>query len=156
MRGSAFIPREYNARLATGVGPRLVPSRRRRGARNRVPAGLAMSASDPDDIVGEIQRLQNLLDEVQARLSSLASEPSGREDGRGDLLAQATVDEPYAQLEIAKRIPSADAWKAIQNATSAVGRLASAGGGASISPYAGPLVRLTLFVSRSGPRLGAG
>ena|GEM_PF-2315312 len=120
-----------------------------------MPAGLAMSASVPDEIVGEIQRLQNLLDEVQARLSSLASEPSGREDGRGDVLAQASVDEAYAQLEIAKRIPSADAWKAIQNATSAVGRLASPGGGASISPYAGPLVRLTLFVSRSGPSLRA-
>ena len=114
-----------------------------------------MSASDPDEIVGEIQRLQNLLDEVQARLSSLASEPPGREDGRTDVLAQASVDEAYAQLEIAKRIPSADAWKAIQNATSTVGRLASPGGGGSISPYAGPLVRLTLFVSRSGPSLRA-
>jgi hypothetical protein len=114
-----------------------------------------MSASDPDEIVGEIQRLQNL-HEVQARLSSVASaEPPSREDGRVDVLAQASVDEAYAQLEIAKRIPSADAWKAIQNATSAVGRLASPGGGAPISPYAGPLVRLTLFVSRSAPSLRA-
>ena len=117
-----------------------------------------MSDSDPDEIVGEIHRLQNLLDEVQARLSALAPQPlGGGEDARDDVLARASVDEAYAQLEIAKRIPTADAWKAIQNATSAVGRLAPAGGAGPAwgSPYAGPIVRLTLFVSRSGPSLRA-
>jgi hypothetical protein len=115
-----------------------------------------MSASDRDEIVGEIQRLQNLLDEAQARLSALAGALPDGEDARDDVLAQASVDEAYAQLEIAKRIPSADAWKAIQNATSAVGRLAQTGRGRVPGPaYAGPIVRLTLFVSRSGPSLRA-
>lgn len=115
-----------------------------------------MSISDRDEIVGEIQRLQNLLDEAQARLSALPPTPPDGEDARDDVLAQASVDEAYAQLEIAKRIPSADAWKAIQNATSAVGRLADTGGvPVPGSAYAGPIVRLTLFVSRSGPSLRA-
>ena len=116
-----------------------------------------MSISDRDEIVGEIQRLQNLLDEVQARRSALAAQSlAGGEDAREDVLAQASVDEAYAQLEIAKRIPSADAWKAIQNATSAVGRLARTGPArVPRSAYAGPIVRLTLFVSRSGPSLRA-
>jgi hypothetical protein len=116
-----------------------------------------MSDSDRDEIVGEMQRLQNLLDELQGRLSALGSEAPGGEDARNEVLAQASVDEAYAQLEIAKRIPSADAWKAIQNATSAVRRLAhtSGAGGAPRSTYAGPIVRLTLFVSRSGPSLRA-
>jgi hypothetical protein len=115
-----------------------------------------MSISDRDEIVGEIQRLQNLLDEAQARLSALPPTPPDGQDARDDVLAQASVDEAYAQLEIAKRIPSADAWKAIQNATSAVGRLAPTGGApVPGSAYAGPIVRLTLFVSRSGPSLRA-
>jgi hypothetical protein len=115
-----------------------------------------MHDSDRDEIVGEMQRLQNQLDALQGRLSALASEAPGGEDGRQEVLAQASVDEAYAQLEIAKRIPSADAWKAIQNATSAVRRLDTSGvGGASRSTYAGPIVRLTLFVSRSGPSLRA-
>ena len=115
-----------------------------------------MSISDRAEIVGEIQRLQNLLDEAQVRLSALPPTPPDGQDARDDVLAQASVDEAYAQLEIAKRIPSADAWKAIQNATSAVGRLAQAGGTPVPGPaYAGPLVRLTLFVSRSGPSLRA-
>lgn len=117
-----------------------------------------MSDSDREEIVGEIQRLQDLLDEVLARRSALAAQSlGGGEAPRADVLAQASVDEAYAQLEIAKRIPTADAWTAIQNATSAVGRLAPAGGagpGAG-SPYIGPIVRLTLFVSRSGPSLRA-
>jgi hypothetical protein len=116
-----------------------------------------MSASDRDEIVAEIQRLQNLLDEVQARLSAPLAAPPDADDARDDVLAQASVDEAYADLEIAKRIPSADAWKAIQNATSAVGRLAVSKdvGRPSRSPYAGPIVRLTLFVSQSGPSLRA-
>jgi len=116
-----------------------------------------MSDSDRDEIVCEMQRLQDQLDELQGRLSALGSEGLGGEDARHEVLAQASVDEAYAQLEIAKRIPSADAWKAIQNATSAVRRLAETGGvgGALRSTYAGPIVRLTLFVSRSGPSLRA-
>jgi hypothetical protein len=116
-----------------------------------------MNPSDRDEIIGEIQRLQSLLDALQARLSALPSGSPGGEESRDDALALASVDEAYAQLEIAKRIPSADAWKAIQNATSAVGRLApGAGGGRGAgSPYAGPIVRLTLFVSPSGPSLRA-
>jgi hypothetical protein len=116
-----------------------------------------MTASERDQIVGEIERLQNLLDELQARLSALAAQSPTPEDARDDVLAQASVDEAYAQLEIAKRIPSADAWKAIQNATSAVGRLAGSNDARrpSGSPYAGPIVRLTLFVSQSGPSLRA-
>ena len=115
-----------------------------------------MSDSDRDEIVGEMQRLQNQLDALQGRLSALGCEAPGGEDGRQEVLAQASVDEAYAQLEIAKRIPSADAWKAIQNATSAVGRLAQTEGApVPGSAYAGPIVRLTLFVSRSGPSLRA-
>jgi hypothetical protein len=115
-----------------------------------------MSISDRNEIVGEIQRLQNLLDEAQARLSALPPTPPDGEDARDDVLAQASVDDAYAQLEIAKRIPSADAWKAIQNATSAVGRLAQTEDApVPGSAYAGPIVRLTLFVSRSGPSLRA-
>ena len=116
-----------------------------------------MNPIDRNQIVGEIQRLQRLLDEVQQRLSAPARDPPGEEDARDDALVQARVDEAYAQLEIAKRTPSADAWKAIHKATSAVGSLAppSRGGGTAGAFYAGPIVRATLFVSASGASLRA-
>lgn len=116
-----------------------------------------MKPFDRDQIVGEIHRLQRLLDEVQQRLSAPARDPPSEVDGRDDALVQARLDEAYAQLEIAKRTPSADAWKAIHKATSAVGSLAppSGGGGTASAFYAGPIVRATLFVSASGSSLRA-
>ena len=116
-----------------------------------------MNSFHRDQIVGEIQRLQRLLDEVEQRLSAPAREPPGEEDARDDALVQARLDEAYAQLEIAKRTPSADAWKAIQKATSAVRSLTrpGRGGGTAGAFYAGPIVRATLFVSASGASLRA-
>ncbi|HEU0091597.1 MAG TPA: hypothetical protein VFS78_05765 [Vicinamibacteria bacterium] len=116
-----------------------------------------MKPFDRDQIVGEIQRLQRRLDEVQQRLSAPARDPPSEADERDDALVQARLDEAYAQLEIAKRTPSADAWKAIHKATSAVGSLAppSRGGGTAGAFYAGPIVRATLFVSASGASLRA-
>jgi hypothetical protein len=116
-----------------------------------------MNPFDRDQIVGEIQRLQRLLDEVQRRLSAPVRDAPGEEGARDDALVQARVDEAYVHLEIAKRTPSADAWKAIQKATSAVGSLTPPGrGGATADPfYAGPIVRVTLFVSASAASLRA-
>jgi hypothetical protein len=116
-----------------------------------------MNPFDRDQIVGEIQRLQRRLDDVQQRLTAPARDPPSEADERDDALVRARLDEAYAQLEIAKRTPSADAWKAIHKATSAVGSLAppSTGGGAAGAFYAGPIVRATLFVSASGASLRA-
>src|SRR3982074_1016912 len=104
-----------------------------------------MSPLHRDQIVGEIQRLQRLLDEVQRRLCPPARDPPGEEGARDDALVQARVDEAYAQLEIAKRTPSADAWKAIQKATSAVGSLTPPGRrGVPVDlVYAAPIVPST-------------
>ncbi len=49
-----------------------------------------MSDSDRDEIVGELQRLQNQLDALQGGLSALGSEAPGGEDGRQEVLAQAS------------------------------------------------------------------
>jgi hypothetical protein len=116
-----------------------------------------MKPFDRDEIVGELQRLQRRLDDVQQSLSAPARDPPGDRDGRDDALVQARLDEAYAQLEIAKRTPSADAWKAIHKATSAVGSLAPPAGGVRPvgAAYAGPIVRATLFVSASGASLRA-
>jgi hypothetical protein len=115
-----------------------------------------MNPSHRDEIVGEIHRLQKLLDELQKRRTAPPADAPAEEGARGEVLAQARLDEAYAQLEIAKRIPTADAWQAIQKATSAVGSLGKADGGrAAPASYNGPLIRLTLFVSVSGPSLRA-
>ena len=84
-----------------------------------------MNPLDRDQLVGEIHRLQKLLDQVQDHLSALAGSADEAERSR-DVLTRACVDEAYAELELAKRIPSADAWQAIRKATAAVGRLADA------------------------------
>jgi hypothetical protein len=110
-----------------------------------------MKPIDRDQLVGEIHRLQTLLDQVQDHLSALAGSADAEERSR-DILTRACVDEAYAELELAKRIPSADAWQAIKKATAAVGRLADP----KTEPRAYlPAVRLTLFVSMSAPSLRA-
>jgi hypothetical protein len=112
-----------------------------------------MNPIDRDRLVGEILRLQTLLDQIQDHLSALAGSASESERSR-DLLTRASVDEAYAELELAKRIPSADAWQAIKKATAAVERLAD--GEAEEKPRAYlPAVRLALFVSASAASLRA-
>ena len=124
----------------------------------QVSSGSSVMDSGRDELVREIHRLQGLLLDVERRLASEATGPESEQEAPArDPLLQARVDEAYAQLEIAKRVPAADAWQAIQKATEAVGRFRDgsrreAGGAA---PYAGPLVRLTLFASVSGPSLRA-
>lgn len=111
-----------------------------------------MTLFDRDQLVGEIDRLQKLLDQVQEHLSALAGSASEEKRSR-DVLTHACVDEAYAELELAKRIPSADAWQAIKKATAAVGRLAEPD---ETPPRAYlPAVRLTLFVSASSASLRA-
>lgn len=104
--------------------------------------------------MAEIRRLQGLLDEVQGRLSSMKDELE--QDARPDPLLQARLDDAYAQLEIAKRVPTADAWQAIQLANAAVrpldGRVRPQLEG---RPWTGPPMRVTLFASASGPSLRA-
>jgi hypothetical protein len=116
-----------------------------------------MNPSDRDEIVREIHRLQTLLDQVQDHLSELAASTDQEERAR-DILTRACVDEAYAELEIAKRIPGADAWQAIKKATAAVGRLGDSGAsgrGAMPPSHLGFGLRLSLFVSASGPSLRA-
>jgi hypothetical protein len=115
-----------------------------------------MNPSDRDEIVREIHRLQRLLDQVQDHLSALATSADQDERAR-DVLTRASVDEAYAELEIAKRIPTADAWQAIRKATAAVGRLGPdlPEDGATRRSYPWPAVRLTLFVSASAASLSA-
>src|SRR5260221_6345364 len=153
MRGSPVIPREYNAHPPTRGAAALITSIR--GARRA--SAPDMKPFDRDQIVGEIQRLQRRIDEAQQRLAAPSRDPPSEVDARDDALVQARFDEAYAQLEIAKRTPSADAWKAIHKATSAVGSLAPprGGGGTAKAFYAGPIVRATLFVSASGSSLRA-
>jgi hypothetical protein len=111
--------------------------------------------SDRDELVLEIERLQGLLEDVERRLASAATPPEDGAESRGSgPLLQARVDEAYAQLEIAKRVPAADAWQAIQKATDAVRRFRDSSREEAVR-YSGPLVRLTLFASASGPSLRA-
>lgn len=112
-----------------------------------------MNPFDRDQLVDEIQRLQTLLDQVHEHLSAVASSASEAERSR-DVLTRACVDEAYAELELAKRIPSADAWQAIKKATAAVGRLADPDPDEARRAYL-PAVRLTLFVSTSSASLRA-
>jgi hypothetical protein len=112
-----------------------------------------MNPFDRDQLVGEIHRLQKLLDQVQDHLTALASSASEAERSH-DLLTRACVDEAYAELELAKRVPSADAWQAIKKATAAVGRLAGPDPGEARRAYL-PAVRLTVFVSTSSASLRA-
>jgi len=108
--------------------------------------------------VREIQRLQGLLLDVERRLASSTTGPEGQEEAPArDRLLQARVDEAYAQLEIAKRVPAADAWQAIQKANDAVRRFQDGppGEAGRSTSYSGPLVRLTLFASASSPSLRA-
>ena len=114
----------------------------------------AMKPIDRDQLVGEIHRLQALLDQVQDHLSALAGSADAEESSR-DILTRACVDEAYAELELAKRVPSADAWQAIKKATAAVGRLADSRTEEPRSRGYLPAVRLTLFVSASAPSLRA-
>jgi len=114
--------------------------------------------SGRDELVLEIQRLQSLLEDVERRLASAAARAEeAAEASARDHMLQARVDEAYAQLEIAKRVPAADAWQAIQKATEAVRRFQDGGRseGLRAAAYSGPLVRLTLFASASGPSLRA-
>jgi hypothetical protein len=112
--------------------------------------------SGRDELVREIQRLQTLLENVDKRLTSEAASPSdGTEPRRRDDMLRPRVDEAYAQLEIAKRVPEADAWKAIQKATDAVRRFEVGASDAAGASDGGPLVRLTLFASASRPSLRA-
>jgi hypothetical protein len=106
-----------------------------------------MNPFDRDQLVDEIHRLQKLLDQVQDHLSALAGSADEEQRSR-DVLTHACVDEAYAELELAKRIPSADAWQAIKKATAAVGRLAGPDPAEAGRAYL-PAVRLTLFVSPS-------
>ena len=104
----------------------------------------------------EIERLQALLEDVEKRLASAGTQAEGAAEVReGGALIQARVDEAYAQLEIAKRVPAADAWQAIQKATAAVRRFHDSSRDEGGARYSGPLVRLTLFASASGPSLRA-
>jgi hypothetical protein len=112
--------------------------------------------SGRDELVQEIHRLQGLLLDVERRLASEATGPEREQEAPArDPLLQARVDEAYAQLEIAKRVPAADAWQAIQKATEAVGRFQDGPSREAGAAYAGPQVRLTLFASVSGPSLRA-
>ena len=112
-----------------------------------------MNPFDREQIVSEIQRLQKLLDQVQDHLAALAGSADEAERSR-DVLTRACVDEAYAELELAKRIPTADAWQAIKKATAAVGRLAGPDPEVGRRAYL-PAVRLTLFVSTSAASLRA-
>ena len=120
-----------------------------------------MIHSGRDELVLEIQRLQSLLEDVETRLASAATRAADAADATDvsacDHMLQARVDEAYAQLEIAKRVPAADAWQAIQKATEAVRRFQDGARrqGLRAPAYSGPLVRLTLFASASGPSLRA-
>ena len=117
-----------------------------------IRGGIGMTGRD--ELIREIQRLQGLLDEVQRRLLSVTEELQG---GKGaDVMVQARVDEAYAQLEIAKRGPTADAWQALQKATAAVRPFERRRTPrAAPRPPSMPSLRLTLFTSMSGPSLRA-
>jgi hypothetical protein len=112
-----------------------------------------MKPIDRDQLVGEIHRLQALLDQVQDHLAALAGSADEAERSR-DILTRACVDEAYAELELAKRIPTADAWQAIKKATAAVGRLGGTPEERRLRAHL-PAVRLTLFVSASAASLRA-
>src|SRR5690349_17502697 len=107
-----------------------------------------------EELVQEIHRLQGLLDEVQRRLSSMTG--ALQSQAAGDVLVQARVDEAYAQLEIAKRTPTADAWEALQKATAAARPFERRRAPRPLPrPHSVPALRLTLFASMSGPSLRA-
>jgi hypothetical protein len=111
--------------------------------------------SGRDELVREIHRLQRLLEELDRRIASDDARAADSGGPPRDPLLQSRMDEAYAQLEIAKRVPEADAWKAIQKATDAVRRFEAGAPEAGDASDGGPLVRLTLFASASGPSLRA-